>query len=198
MPNPYQQCINIIGRTLAAFDDDGKIPMFGFGDAHTTDKGVFQFGEGPASGFEDALARYAMVMPSVRLAGPTSFAPVIRKTIELVRASWQYTILLIVADGAVSDPAETAKAIVEASSYPISIVCLGVGDGPFDLMESYDDTLPARKFDNFQFVNVTRVMTMDARYKEPFFAMSALMEIPEQYKTLGRLRMLTRPAGMAI
>ena len=40
-PNPYIRVMDIMGRALAPYDDDGLIPVFGFGDIKTGDKDVF-------------------------------------------------------------------------------------------------------------------------------------------------------------
>ncbi|MES1910939.1 MAG: hypothetical protein MHM6MM_003457 [Cercozoa sp. M6MM] len=206
MLNPYQRVIRIIGETLASFDDDGEIPVFGFGDVTTGDRAVFSVNparqDGVCFGLDDVLSKYTLVTPSVRLAGPTSFAPLIRRAVEIVRESAQYHVLLIVADGQVTNPKETADAIVEASNFPLSIVMVGVGDGPWDTMETFDDELPARRFDNFQFVNFHQVMqqaqrkhgkrselSLGERQKRDF-AVAALQELPDQYLAIRQLDLM--------
>ncbi|XP_068664664.1 E3 ubiquitin-protein ligase RGLG2-like [Aristolochia californica] len=210
--NPYEQAISIIGRTLSAFDEDNLIPCFGFGDAYTHDKDVFSFyhDERSCNGFEEALARYREIVPQLRLAGPTSFAPMVEMAITIVEQSGgQYHVLLIIADGQVTrsidtppghlSPQEkdTIDAIVKASNYPLSIILVGVGDGPWDMMREFDDNIPSRAFDNFQFVNFTEIMSKNVPQlkKETEFALSALMEIPSQYKATIELKILGRPRG---
>ncbi|EOY22287.1 RING domain ligase2 isoform 1 [Theobroma cacao] len=213
--NPYEQAISIIGKTLSSFDEDNLIPCFGFGDASTHDQEVFSFypDETFCNGFEEVLRRYRELVPNLRLAGPTSFAPIIEMAITIVEQSGgQYHVLLIIADGQVTrsvdtergqlSPQEmkTVEAIVRASDYPLSIILVGVGDGPWDMMREFDDNIPARAFDNFQFVNFTEIMSknMDRSRKEAEFALAALMEIPSQYKATLELSILGTSRGKDI
>lgn len=198
-PNPYEQAISIIGRTLSPFDEDNLIPCFGFGDASTHDKNVFSFflEHRYCHGFEEVLGRYRDIVPHLNLSGPTSFAPIIDAAIDIVeKSSGQYHVLVIVADGQVTRNPDTPhgrlsqqeqatiNSIVAASRFPLSIILVGVGDGPWDAMHQFDDNIPHRAFDNFQFVDFTKIMSenKDVSKKETAFALAALMEIPLQYK----------------
>ncbi|RDX57879.1 E3 ubiquitin-protein ligase RGLG4, partial [Mucuna pruriens] len=220
-PNPYEKAISIIGKTLAPFDDDNLIPCFGFGDATTHDQEVFSFhsDHSPCHGFEEVLACYQKIVPNLKLSGPTSYAPVIEAAIDIVEKSrGQFHVLVIVADGQVTrsvntgdgelSPQEekTIKAIVDASAYPLAIVLVGVGDGPWEDMKKFDDRIPAREYDNFQhispfaqFVNFTEIMSKSTSpsEKEAAFALAALMEIPFQYKATMEFGILGRVTGRA-
>ena len=210
--NPYREAIRVIGRTLEVFDDDKLIPAYGFGTAETgADKVVsFNAGERPCHTFQEVEHRYMQLAPQVHLAGPTTFAPIIRKACEITAASGgQYHILIIVADGQVTRPSSTApgqlsnfeqdtvNAIIEACSLPLSIILVGVGDGPWDTMGAFDDAIPARKWDNWQTVVMDASLAKrggSMEYCPPEaeaqFALDALMEVPDQYNIINSLGLM--------
>ena len=185
--NPYQRVISIIGKTLHPFTEAVKVFAYGFGDVITQDSSVFNIkGEGRAaySDFREVLVRYNEVVKDVVLSGPTSFAPIIRRSMRHVKESGnKFHILVIIADGQMEVEGPTVSAIIEASKLPLSIVLVGVGDGPWDIMEEFDDHLPGRKFDNFQFVDF-HSSTKEAKNPEAVFALAALMEIPVQFQNM--------------
>ncbi len=216
--NPYREAVRVIGRSLEVFDDDKLIPTYGFGTAEAgADKLVsFMPGDQPCHTFQQVEQRYLQLAPQMHMAGPTTFAPIIRKAIEITAASGgQYHILVIVADGQVTRPSstapgqlsqfeqDTANAIVEASNYPLSIVMVGVGDGPWDTMQQFDDAIPNRKWDNWQTVLMEQSLGKKGgslEYCPPEaeaqFALDALMEVPDQYNITQQLNLLYSRKGV--
>lgn len=87
-------------------------------------------------------------------------------------------------DGAVTERRATTKALVAASKLPLEIVCIGVGDGPWHEMERYDDELPERQFDNFQFVQWTPNKSDEQLTTE------ILQELPEAVERMRALGLL--------
>ena len=180
-------------------DEDGMIPVFGFGDMKTTDKSVFSLAvdspDGACRGMEEVLKRYAETAVALegKMSGPTSFVPIIEKAIEIVQITKKYHVLIIIADGQVTNVEKNIDAIFRASEYALSIVMVGVGDGPWDDMKIFDDQIPQRRFDNFQFVSFNEVCERalaKGSNIEIEFGLAALMEIPDQFISIRRLGLL--------
>lgn len=69
---------------------------------------------------------------------------------------------------------------------------MGVGDGPFDILETFDNKLKKRAFDNFNFFNFT-AMEKKLQYTENVeeaIAVEMLQEIPAQFEAIKRLHYL--------
>jgi hypothetical protein len=70
--------------------------------AQTRSSKVFSFypNDRPCNGLDDVLFRYREIARHVKLSGPTNFAPLIYKAIDIVKKNEnRFHVLLIIADG---------------------------------------------------------------------------------------------------
>lgn len=149
--NDYEKAIAAILSVLAKYDSDQQFPVLGFGAKYG---GVVRhcFQCGPTQevfGVQGVLNAYKAVFSSgLIMSGPTVFSEVIQTAAARAASAMDqakmkgmqaYTILLILTDGAVSDPNETAQCLAAVSDAPLSVVMVGVGDADFSAMQFLDD-----------------------------------------------------------
>ena len=184
--NPYLQVLRVMKRLFQS-DLDTIIPFYGYGsiEANTRANNLIHFGN--VKTVNQVIGLYKGAINSQTLAGPTTFSHIIREAIQICQNTTRYHLLIIVTDGEVSSQfvGDTKQAIDAASKHPLSIVTIGVGDGPFDQLEQWDDQVPpTRKMDNFQFVNMEKVIhgrEMSEQLEQELFRM-CFLEVPTHYE----------------
>ncbi|RHZ85960.1 hypothetical protein Glove_58g37 [Diversispora epigaea] len=194
--NSYQKAISSVGKILEAYDYDKKFPVYGFGAKFN---GVLSHvyplnndHKNPeVTGVDEILTAYSQTMNSIELYGPTNFSPIIDHTAQKIRSELDagnnmvYYVLLIITDGVITDMDSTVRAIIKASSLPLSIVIVGVGDSDFTKMYELDaDDVPLTdgssrmESDIVQFVVMKDFQTEYTKYLLP---KKVLEEIPDQF-----------------
>ncbi|KAL7572428.1 hypothetical protein ACA910_006607 [Epithemia clementina (nom. ined.)] len=151
--NDYEKAFLGVGSIVAKYDSNQYFPVYGFG-AKLFGNGqinhCFQVGDQPElHGLGEALQAYRRVFQTgLTMSGPTVLAEVIDLAAARARSAQdeaarigqqRYGILLILTDGAVTDIPLTQQALRNASSAPLSIVIVGVGNANFDRMQFLDD-----------------------------------------------------------
>lgn len=149
MQNDYQAAITASGAILEPYDSDKRFPVYGFGGmVNGTVNHCFPLTFDPyqpeVEGVTGILCAYADSFQSVRLHGPTHFAPLVRQAGAIAAqfsssaGSLKYFVLLIITDGAIMDMQPTIDELVQASYQPLSIVIVGVGNADFGAMNALD------------------------------------------------------------
>ena len=142
--------MSCVGSILEPYDFDKSFPVYGFGGIPRF-MGVNQVNHCfPLNGnsqnpevfsIQGILQLYRQNLSSIGLSGPTYFSHVLNQMVNIVKSRAglpQYNILLILTDGEIHDMLATKDIIVGASSLPMSIIIIGVGDEKFKLMKQLD------------------------------------------------------------
>lgn len=184
--NDYAKAIKSIATILAKYDTDKKFPVMGFGARIEGEVNhCFQCGsEEEVVGVDGILDAYRQVFSTgIILSGPTDFTQVIQTAASRALRSQReamsegkqnYTVLLILTDGAVSDVRATARCIDAIDTAPLSIVIVGIGDADFSSMQFLDDH--SGDIDIAQFVEFSK----HTNEGDKSIASATLREIPSQ------------------
>lgn len=200
--NQYTNAIRAVGDIIQEYDSDRLFPTYGFGGKLSDGQVHFCFNvnmthDCNCMGIEGILQAYQNTLPMIQLWGPTNFSPVINQAAGLaasVPKGSAYYVLLILTDGAITDMAETKDAIVRASSLPLSIIIVGVGNADFSAMDELDSdgklmkssfSGQAAQRDIVQFVPFRKFMSSyggDFGMSNSRLAKEVLAEVPGQFE----------------
>lgn len=148
-PNLYARALRSVGEILQDYSTDKLFPALGFGAKLPPDgrisHQIFLNGDSTnpyCNGIDGVLNAYYKTLSCVQLYGPTNFAPIINYVAD-VASQWRkegkhYFIMLILTDGIITDMPQTREAIVNASSLPLSIIIVGIGNADFEAMHVLD------------------------------------------------------------
>ena len=151
MRNQYTDALAPIFVIVQDYDEDKIFPVYGFGAKLPNGQVSHHFplnlntGKPEMFDLSQILDNYWNCVSKVRLCGPTNFAPTIKQAVDQARCAernfWnkrEYSVLLILTDGAITDMNETIQQIDRAQKAPISIIIVGVGNADFSSMELLD------------------------------------------------------------
>ncbi|CAL6109149.1 Copine_I [Hexamita inflata] len=146
--SPYKKCLMSLKSSFQQLKVK-KIFAYKFGCEETTDQKVLPLcSEAEVMSIDEVIRGYDAAVKTVQLSGPTSYEPLFEKTMEV--SIKQMSLLIILTDGDISNRERDKNALIELSKFPVACCAIGFGDGPFDVMDEFDD-MKGRKFDNFQF-----------------------------------------------
>merc|ERR1712226_989913 len=197
-PNHYVTAIQSVGEIVQDYDSDKMFPALGFGAKIPPTGQVsheFFLTLNPSTpfcaGVEGVISAYYQSLSTVQLYGPTNFSPVINHVANFAAThqneASNYFVLLIITDGIICDFDDTKQALVRASSLPMSVIIVGVGEEDFaamDILDGDHNRLEHRgqmaKRDIVQFVEMRRFVGRDASWDKELLARAVLAEIPGQ------------------
>jgi len=202
--NAYTTAIKTVAEVLQDYNYEKRVQAFGFGCSERGN--CFPLNGSTrnpyCSGVDGLLKDYKECLESVKMSEPTHFSEVLQHVSnEASRAGLglEYTVIMIITDGGITDLEQTKKILVKMSGQAVSVVLVGVGEGDMDSLVQLDSDkarlnsgdLQATR-DIVQFVHMNEFLPMGSLDPADFkheleapqakmkLARAVLQEIPRQ------------------
>ena len=142
------------------------------------------------NGIPQVIEHYKHCINNVNLYGPTRFSEILSTVNEQVESdpgnmyNQKFSVLLIITDGIINDMPESIDQIVRASSQPIAIIIVGVGNADFEMMEQLDgddEALYSQRFRKYVEADIVQFVPFNRFKANPqMLAKETLAELPAQ------------------
>lgn len=210
----FRHALKVFSSTLSLYDQDQIIPSYLFGQPMVQSGNVLDMTNGmefnpwgaPSqrtqglvgsadlnAAFDHFTQQNQMRPRTPTFISGSDIQGVLEQALNVVRETGQYHILVLFSGQDIDEKSfrRAHEALSLASRYPLSVIAVGVGQGPFYRFHSLDDDVAVRGieriFDNFQFVSYQQV-AWEAQYQnlpvEAVFMRESLSEIPAQFQLI--------------
>eukprot|EP01059_Diplonema_ambulator_P016983 TRINITY_DN2897_c0_g2_i1.p1 TRINITY_DN2897_c0_g2~~TRINITY_DN2897_c0_g2_i1.p1 ORF type:complete len:791 (+),score=228.89 TRINITY_DN2897_c0_g2_i1:2547-4919(+) len=205
--NEYISALRSVVKVLGQYDKDQMFPVYGFGACRVDDEyardeknnpvpeNIFpvtgNWNEVTVNGIDGVIDGYMKCLRRIMPCEPTRFGHCLG---NIFRANSSrkdvYQIALIVTDGKCDDINDTIDVIVACSEAPISIIIIGVGEGPFDdmrMLSADDKPLRSSTKETMKRDIVGFVPYQLFKHDADSFARETLKEIPKQFTSWAKI-----------
>jgi len=143
--NQYEEAIEIFINIFKDYISSYKFPVYGFSAILNNNPNVvnncFNVNmnlQNPEIFSKDYIfEKYRESFKYLTLSDSSKFSPLLQNVLDEIKKEndqIKYNILLLMTTGYIKDKEETIDILVEGSSYPLSVVIIGIGNGPFEDM----------------------------------------------------------------
>ncbi len=150
--NFYEIAIKKCGDIIENYNKNQLFSVYGFGGKLPGEKNVNQCfalngnnDKPEINSIKNVLITYRNILPVITLCSDGLLSPIIKeinnKVSEKIKENDYnfYNILLILTNGNIKDEKDTINNIVKSSFLPISIIIVGIGNGDFGYIDSFDE-----------------------------------------------------------
>ena len=192
---PYETVLKAFVPLLERFNYRKIVGLYRMGCSESKDKHAIPFllpreQTEQFMGLHEVLTVYREALTFVQMSEPGSVGCCVKKAVEISQTFQYYQqqcqVVALVIVNKDSSSYKDFEALCAASNYPISVIVVALGDGPFKQLSEFE-SMKGRAFLNYQFVNFTALQKKKTGKEIAESVVKGLEKQRAQMKALGFL-----------